>query len=371
MKALLIKLMILGLNVIYLFFKPLKVKNKIVMISRQSNEVNLDFKLLGAELEKDFQVVYLCKTLDGGVDSTLFTKILYGLHMFVQMYHLATSKVCVLDSYSPVVSLLKHKSSLKVVQIWHSVGSLKQFGWQVVHRGEGTSPDVAAAMKMHNNYDVVYCAGNAYKSQLAAGFKVDESKLRIFTLPRIDMLFDESYLSGVRKKIFSKYPQLEDKCNIVYAPTFRKDESTFNEHLKSLVDSFDFEKYNLVVKLHPLSNLTVSDSRVIFDKDFSTFEMLSCADKLVSDYSCVIYEAGVKGIPLYFYNFDMEDYINRRGLTIDYNSLPGFKSSDAQILCESFEKEYDYDYHKSYMSAYVENTDACAYKMAEDIKTLV
>ena len=34
-------------NFIYMFFKLLPVKDKVVMISRQSNEVNSDFKLLG------------------------------------------------------------------------------------------------------------------------------------------------------------------------------------------------------------------------------------------------------------------------------------------------------------------------------------
>ena len=70
------------------------------MISRQSNEVNDDFKLLGDELLKNgVKVVYLGRTLDGGVNSTFFTKISYGFHLFTQMYHLATSRVC-LSLYS-------------------------------------------------------------------------------------------------------------------------------------------------------------------------------------------------------------------------------------------------------------------------------
>lgn len=368
LKILLLKVMIFCLNIIYLFFKPLKVKNKAVFISRQSNKVNDDFKLLGGALqERGFEVVYLCKTLDGGINSSFATKISYGFHMFSQMYHLATSKVCILDGYSPVVSVLKHKKSLKIVQIWHSIGKLKKFGKQILDMKEGTSSAIADVMCMHKNYDVFYCAGEAYADVLGQGFGVGTEKCRIFTLPRIDLLKDEHYINSTKQEIYQKYPQLKDKENIVYAPTFRRDESRFNEHLNDLIGKFNFEKYNLVVKLHPLSKVIVNDSRVIFDKDFSTFQMLTCADKLVSDYSCIIYEAGIMGIPLYFYNFDIDLYENARGLVIDYSLLPGYKEKTAKQLVESFEKEYDYDYLNSFINGIIDNTDNCTEKMANDI----
>ena len=97
MLGLLIKIFICFMNIVYVFLKLLPTKNKITMISRQSNKINVDFKLLKKELEKKHEVVCLCKTLDGGINSTFPTKIKYVFHMFRQMYHLATSKVCLLD----------------------------------------------------------------------------------------------------------------------------------------------------------------------------------------------------------------------------------------------------------------------------------
>lgn len=371
MKFLIIKVLIFCLNIIYLFFKPLKVKNKAVMISRQSNNVNDDFRLLGGALRKrGFEVVYLCKTLDGGVDSSFAAKISYGFHMFTQMYHLATSKVCILDSYCPVVSILKHKKSLKIVQIWHSIGKLKKFGKQILDMEEGSSSAIADVMRMHKNYDAFYCAGKAYADVLSEGFGVGTEKCRIFTLPRIDLLKDKHYINSTKQKIYQKYPQLKEKENIVYAPTFRRDESRFNDYLNDFIKELDFEKYNLIVKPHPLSKVIINDSRVIFDKDFSTFQMLTCADKLVSDYSCIIYEAGILGIPLYFYDFDIELYKNTRGLVIDYSLLPGYKEENAKQLVESFEKDYDYDYLNSFINGIIDNTDNCTEKMADDIEKM-
>lgn len=369
MKAVIIKIFIFALNVIYAFYKLLPQKDKVVMISRQSNAVNDDFRLLGDVLSKKHQVVYLCKTLDGGVDSGLKTKISYGLHMFTQMYHLSTSKVCVLDSYSPIVSLLNHKKTLTVVQIWHSIGTLKKFGWQILGWGEGSSPETAKLMRMHKNYDVIYCAGKEYLDVLAEGFNVSEDVFKIYTLPRIDLLKNKEYQDKTKQKIYQKYPMLADKPNVVYAPTFRKNESEFNKYFNALVDAFDFEKYNLIVKLHPLSEVDVCNDKVIFDKEFSSFEMFSVADKLISDYSCIVYEAGIKGIPLYFYNYDAELYEDVRGLTIDYNDLPGYKEKDAKKLVEKLELEYDYEYMEKYIRKYIENVDNCAEKMAADIES--
>ena len=368
MKLLILKIMIWVLNVVYLFYKLLPVRDKVVMISRQSDEVNEDFRLLGAELSKNHQVIYLCKTLDGGVDSGFKTRLIYGFHIFKQMYHLASSRVCVLDSYSPVVSVLHHKKTLTIVQIWHSVGTLKRFGWQILGIGEGSSEEVARAMQMHNNYDVIYCASKTYMPDLAEGFNAQLGKFKIFTLPRIDLLKSEEYMKKTRERIFAKYPVMKDKPNVVYAPTFRKNESDFNKYFNELVDVFDFEKYNLVVKLHPLSKVEANNNKVIFDKSFSSFEMLSVADKLISDYSCVVYEAGVIDIPLYFYNYDADVYDNVRGLTIDYNQLPGYKEQTAQALVDSLELPYDMDYLRKYIKKYVTNTDNCALKMANDIE---
>lgn len=372
MKVFIFKTFIFFLNVIYSFFKLLKTQKKVVMISRQSNEVNDDFKLLGNELlKKGIKVVYLCRTLDGGVNSTIFTKISYGFHLFTQMYHLATSKVCVLDTYCLVVSILKHKNTLKIVQMWHTVGKLKKFGWQIIGMDEGSSATIAKTMKMHENYDVVYYAGEEYKEVLIEGFNTSAEKFRKFTLPRIDLLTDEAYIKTTRESIFAKYPELQKKENVIYAPTFRKNESEFLENFEKLLDEFNFEKYNLVVKLHPLTKSSVKDDRVIVDNDFSTFQMLTCASKLISDYSCVVYEAGIKNIPLYFYNYDMGNYENVRGLVIDYDELPGYKAQSAGELVENLEKPYDYDYLRSFINRYVENTENCTTKMVGDILSMM
>ena len=365
--SVLMKIFIFILNIIYFFIKLFPTTKKIVFISRQSNEVNLDYKLLGDELGKKYKVVYLCKTLDGGVKSKIITKVTYFFHMFRQMYNLATSRICILDSYCPTVSILKHKKSLVIIQIWHSVGTMKLFGYTSLDKDEGSSSKLAKVMKMHKNYTYVYGSSEAYIDHLQRGFGVDRSIIKIFTLPRIDLLTSKDYEKDIREKIFNKYPQLKNKINVLYTPTFRKDESDFKLYLDKLISSFDFNKYNLIVKLHPLSKIDITDDNVICDREFSSFDMLFVADKVISDYSCFIYEAGVRGLPLYFYCFDIDKYKDNRGLAIDLDELPGFIENDPNKLVKDLDKEYDYKYLTKFIDKYVTNKKDCTKKICNEI----
>lgn len=357
------------LNFIYFFIKLLPIQDKIVMISRQSNAINRDFKLIANKIGNKHKVIILCKTLDGGVKSKLTSRISYGLHMFVQMYHLATSKVCILDTYCPTVSILKHKKKLTIIQIWHSIGTMKKFGYAIVDKGEGTNSKIANIMNMHKNYDVVLCAGEGYRTHLTWGFNCQEDIIRIATLPRVDLLTDKKYAKNIKNEIYKEYPNLKQKKNILYCPTFRKDEKEFKKALDKLIAAIDLKKYNLIIKLHPLSETRLDDNNnVVIDHSFETFDMLFIADYVISDYSCIIYEAGVRNIPLYFYNFDMKSYKDKRGLALNYDELPGFTSSDPTELIKSLDKEYDMKYYQEFMKKYVHNTKDCAKKVVEIIE---
>ena len=347
-----------GLNIIYSFLKLLPTKKKITFISRQSNEPSMEFQMVKEEIEcrKDgTEVIMLCKTLDGGVNSSLKNKILYGLHMFVQMYHLATSKVVILDSYCIVASLLKHKKELKIVQMWHSIGSMKLFGYTALGKAEGSSYKLAHAMKMHANYDYIFAAGEAYKEHLANGFHCDIDKVIVMPLPRVDVLKSKVYESTVKTKIYDMYPELNDgKEIIVYCPTFRKDEKDFARAVNALCEAVNSDKYHLVVKMHPLSKVELPDT-VVQAKSFSSFDMLFVADYVISDYSCIVYEAAIRMIPIYFYNFDMDLYVEGRGFAIDYeNELPGLISKEAELIMKAIQNgAYDVEELKAFSERYV------------------
>ena len=238
------------MNVIYLFFKLFKTRNQITLISRQSNSITLDFKLLSNELEKelpDYKVVALCKKVDN--------KFLYIFHMFKQMYHISRSRMVILDSYSIAVSNLKHKKDLKIIQIWHALGIVKKAGCAIIGQFEGRSESVSKVLNMHKNYDYVFTTSEDARKYMALVFDVDINKVYNVPLPRVDLLKDKKYIDSKRKEIFNKYSMLKDKKNVLYAPTYRKDEREMQKNIDDMINLFPFEKYNLIIKLHPLSEI--------------------------------------------------------------------------------------------------------------------
>lgn len=356
-----IKIGIFLLNIVYGIIKLAPTQNKVVMLSRQSNRPSVEFEMVKGEIvkrDKNVKVVMLCRTLDGGVNSSIWGKLKYAFHMFVQMYHIATSKVAILDSYCIVISILNHKKSLKVIQMWHSMGTMKKFGYTALGTAEGSRRELAYAMKMHHNYDYVFASAEAYKSHLASGFNCDINKIVTMPLPRLDLLKSKQYEEEVRTKIYQEYPELKEKPVIMYCPTFRKDEKEFEKAVYDLVDAVNTDKYHLVVKLHPLSKV-VLDDRVIQAKEFSSFDMIFTADYVVSDYSCIVYEAAVRNIPLYFYNFDMDFYTDGRGLAIDYEKeLPGVTSKDAKVIADAIDNiAYEMEELKRFSDKYVVPVD--------------
>ena len=375
--TILVRIAIGVMQLFYQFFKLFPVKNKIVFISRQANEPSLDFNMLADEIKRehpDYETVMLCKMLNSGISR----KIAYVLNILTQEYHMATSKAVILDSYCIAASVLRHRKSLLVIQMWHSVGTMKKFGYSILDKPEGSSSRIAHLMKMHHGYSYVLCAGEGYVDHLAQGFNVDPSIIKIFPLPRVELLQNKEHIEKKRREIFAAYPELDmeadhdqarkndqpRKKNIVYDPTFiRAEDTDFDEALADLAAALDPEKYNLIVKAHPLSGYHgqkfETKSRFLTCDEFSSMDMLLVADAVISDYSCIIYEAAVLMKPLYFYTYDYDSYMSTRDIYMDYKKeIPGPMASDGRSLAEAIDDmdNYDMDRLAAFLRKYVRVT---------------
>ena len=118
------------------------------------------------------------------------------LQMLQEMYHLATSRACITDSYMAAISVLRHKPSLTVVQMWHALGAIKRFGLASLDTEEGRSSRFAAAMRMHQGYDWVIAGGTRMVQPFAEAFGVDPSHVLPIGTPRVDLLLDPANVAG-------------------------------------------------------------------------------------------------------------------------------------------------------------------------------
>ncbi|SDB34423.1 CDP-glycerol glycerophosphotransferase family protein [Eubacterium oxidoreducens] len=364
-----------SLNCLYGIMKKAPTKNRMLFISRQSDKPSFEFEMIAKKMRKkdpDLQVLMLCKTLPGGVNSSVKSKLSYGCHMLTQMRAIATSKLVVLDSYCIPISLFEHKKTLKVVQMWHSMGTMKKFGYQILNQAEGSSYELAHLMRMHKNYDAIFCAGEGYRHYLAEGFGYPDEAVTIMPLPRMDLLLDKDYGAKKKEEIIKHYPKLAEKPVVLYVPTFRKEEGAFQKALNDMVNGWD-DAFNLVVKKHPLSQVEIGDGKVLTCPEYSSFDLLFAADYVISDYSCIIYEAAIMEKPLYFYNFDFDLYEDLRGLNLDYlKELPGCISADfTQIMDAIRSGQYDYDRLRRWRDTYVKMTPHATQDIADFLEKML
>lgn len=338
MYFLFIRIASIFMNILYFFIKLFPTQNKVTFISRQGNSNSLDFSLVQEKLkkmDKNVKVVALNKRFRD-IDP-MTDKIKYCFHILVQMYHIATSKVVVLETYCLPISMLKHKKNLKVIQMWHALGSLKKFGYSSVDKKEGSN--LSGIAKMHRNYDCILTSSNASLKNFAEAFGYEEKYLKVIPLPRVDYLMDKENEKRITKKIKKEYKVLNDKKNIVYAPTFRKNKDDVKK-IEELVNSVDYSKYNLILKLHPLTKVELDKSKAILDTKFPTIDWLFVADYVITDYSAIVYEASLLKKSLFFYVYDFKEYENGRDFYLDYKKeMPGFISEKTSNIIKAIEEE--------------------------------
>ena len=94
MKNLIFILLKAGLRILYAPMKLFKSKNRIVYLSRQSNEKSVDMCLLEQAVKKEnpnIQQIFRLKMIDDGISA----KIKYCFSVIGDMYYLATSKAAI------------------------------------------------------------------------------------------------------------------------------------------------------------------------------------------------------------------------------------------------------------------------------------
>ena len=205
------------------------VKKQIIFVSMQSNKPSLDFNLLAEEIKrknKDIRLVFLCKKMGSNLSNVIdYIKYVFNIAGYVLkvMCYLATSKVCITESYCVPISLLKHKKELKVIQIWHASGAVKKFGYQALDTKEGKSKEIADLMCMHKNYDYAIAPSEITREVFAEAFNIDREKILKLGLPRLEYISNNKYDKS--EEFYQEYPELKDKKIILYVPTFRKEKS--------------------------------------------------------------------------------------------------------------------------------------------------
>lgn len=345
-----------ALRCVYAVIKLFPQKNRVVFLSRQSNEPSADIRALSECLKEKYPETD-CVVLARMIDSWT-----YVFHMIRQMYNIATSRVVVLDGFCIAASVLNHKKGTKIIQLWHSSAAMKQFGYQTIDKPAGHSRQLAEVMCMHRNYDYVMAPSKATGALFCKGFDVGEDKLRYYGLPRLSELVkdDAERERQVREDIMPG----DERELILYVPTFRKGKKV---DAKALISALDHERFRLIIKPHPLDHLDEGEEYVC--EKYNSTELLKACDRVITDYSAIGVEASVLGKPIYYYVYDIDTYREETGLNTDpLLEMPGCSSRSGEELAQMMERDYDFATLKRFRNKYIEvPVDNCTERLTDFI----
>ena len=155
---------------------------------------------------------------------------------------------------------------------------------------------------------------------------------------------------------------------MLYVPTFLKGKQL---DVSNLISAINQEKFNLVIKPHPLDHLDEGEEHVC--EKYNSTELLKACDRVITDYSAMGVEASILGKPIYYYVYDIDTYREETGLNTDpLLEMPESSSKSGAELAAMMEKDYDFDALKRFRDKYVEvPLNNCAERITDFIGNII
>ncbi|MCC3648538.1 CDP-glycerol glycerophosphotransferase family protein [Cytobacillus firmus] len=277
-----------------------------------------------------------------------------SLEFIKGIYHIATSKVILVDNYYGFLSTVNFRKGVKCLQIWHANGAIKRFGLKDPAIESRSLKAKKRFKEVYKKFDHVIVGSDEMASIFSHAFETPEENFLKTGIPRTDLFFDQQKAEHIKETLYKRYPASRTKKTILYAPTFR------DEDLESYEIRINFDlmkaklgpEYLLLLKLHPAikNRVEISEELSDFVIDVSgyskTNDLLFITDILITDYSSIPFEFSLLEKPMVFFPYDLSHYQKTRGMWEDYEELvPGpvvFSTQDiihAILNSESYVEE--------------------------------
>lgn len=309
------------------FFKKRPIQKGLVVLADAHHDT-LPYSM--QELERalraqpEFTVRVLCTDYQKGS----YFKTAASMLRFMRMYASAEF-VVICDNHLPVASCKKRRET-KVIQLWHSGGALKRFGYD----SPGNIPASYHGGNVYANYDLITVSAPYAVQPFVRAMRTASSCVQVTGISRTDWFFDAQKRAALRARFYELHPHAAGKTVLLWAPTFRGSAAApqlvGEEALQTLQQQLP-DDCVLFVKLHPHAQ----KKQALFAEAASpmlTEELLAVTDILISDYSSIIYDFAYFEKPLILFTPDFEQYQTACGFYEDYEAIPAFRAMDAAGL---------------------------------------
>lgn len=202
--------------------------------------------------------------------------------------------------------------------------------------------------------------------------------IRKIGFPRNDELFHIT--SEEKERMRKQFRIPEGKKVILYAPTWRdsKDGGLSYEfvppiHMEKWKNALS-DEYVMLFRMHTFTTqfeMTYDD----FARDMSDYgnlnHVLAVTDVLITDYSTIVFDAAIAGIPFICFGFDYESYSRERGFYFDLReTYPGGVLEEEDEVIQRISEVAagaDSDLYSSFRERYIEAGGSATEKILDEL----
>jgi CDP-ribitol ribitolphosphotransferase len=245
---------------------------------------------------------------------------------------LASADTVVIEDYTPAIYHFDERD-IRVIQLWHAVGSFKTVGYSRV--GKPFAPNPFG--NVHKNYRYAIVSSETDVPNYAEAFGIPEERVIPTGVPRVDRFLDLCSRPDARELALERFPEAAGRRTILFAPTFRGDTARdatydFEQIDYAALHALCVEKEAVcIVRMHPFVRSGVVIPEEFRDRILDGWsatndvnDLLPGIDLLVTDYSSIVYEFSMLDRPMLFFAYDLDEYVAARDFYEPYEDfVPG------------------------------------------------
>lgn len=331
-------------------------KNHVLFMTETRDDIAGNLKAVYDEvirqgLDKEYKVtVYARNDVKNGL----------GVNGLIRLRKLiADQDIIFVDDYVPVFTYLDPPEGARLIQLWHACVGFKSVGYS--RFGKEGSPH--PVWSCHRKYTDVYVPHENLRDVYREVFGIEKDKLKVAGSPRLDGYLNEDKIADAKQRIHERYPFIDGKRVILFAPTYRgmgERDAYYDESRLDLGKMAELcrgkdggQESVFLIKMHPFIDKKVDIPEeykdVIFDvSDYPDInELYYVTDILVTDYSSDYFEFALLRKPILFYGYDLDTYQLIHGVHQDIReNAPGKICETFDALCEALKNE-DFDMDKT------------------------
>jgi len=290
--------------------------------------------------EKDVRAIWITKNKELIPKIRRDGKDAFSSSSLLGFYYMLRAGVAIVSSGLTDLNGVLINGSFKV-NLWHGAPMKRLNYEQLKWASEGIAKKYAAMLFSsvipHTEelkiYDLILATSDYFKSIMVLAFDVPGTNVKVLGYPRNDVLFNEEHCCEYMMELKEKY---NCKNILAYLPTYRenadqgKDFELFSKYGFNRKEMETFLKETdsiLLIKLHYVEQERMKNkhidvgSRIVYADENEVADIndvLTYIDVLITDYSGVYFDYLLLNRPVVFAAFDLEAYVERRGLYDDY-----------------------------------------------------